>query len=194
MDQKATGTSADADGPQPRDRSPAADDADMRETSAELYAAWAQITRFLRDTKVAAEHEGLLFDAVVLQTYALAEAHAMQALDLTAPAGGIEQWGAALLSSTGRSWEHVSGGLAGAAEVAVTRNAIVHGGRLLTESSIERLKRAGSSRPWKPGDQIKLSRHATCEHRARLKSLLRCGGFGNQAGLPASVARARLTA
>jgi hypothetical protein len=53
-------------------------------------------------------------------------------------------WGARLLSTNDRDWTDVTGGLAGAVELAVVRNAIAHGSRTIHAAARARLLAAGA--------------------------------------------------
>lgn len=72
-----------------------------------------------------------LHGSVLVHSYALAESAAAEKLEDPRSFGGIEDWGARLLDANGRDWNDVKDGLAGAVEVAVTRNAFAHGSRTI---------------------------------------------------------------
>ena len=83
--------------------------------------------------------------------------------------------GARLLRLNGRDWSDVKGGLAGAVEVAVARNAFAHGARTIDASAQSRLLAAGArTRP--PGSRVTLT-YAEEKFRARLLSLLNEDGI-----------------
>ena len=126
-----------------------------------------------------------LHAAVLIQSYAVAEAAACDRLgrDQRA-AGGIEDWGQALLAANGQSWAQVHGGLAGAVEVAVARNAYAHAAHVVDARAEARLATAGSAR-WTAGARVELELTDVIEFRARIRSLLRYGGF-HQPSPPAS--------
>lgn len=118
--------------------------------------------------------------AVLIQSYAVAEAAACDRLGLDQrTAGGVEDWGRALLETNGRSWAHVHGGLAGIVEVAVARNAYAHAAHLVDAKAAARLSRAGSQR-WAAGEPVELGFADVVELRSRIRSLLRHGGFHQQ--------------
>ena len=97
-----------------------------------------------------------LHASVLLHSYALAEAAAANRLAMNSRTfGGIEEWGARLLRANGRDWINVSGGLAGAVEIAVTRNAFAHGSRTL---DVERPE-PGCSTPAPSRDMWALASH-----------------------------------
>jgi hypothetical protein len=120
----------------------------------------------------------MLHGSVLVHSYALAESAAADRLT-THPRslGGIEDWGARLLRTNDRDWTHVEGGLAGAVEVAVARNAIVHGSRTIDDAGRERLLAAGA--PVRPvGSAVTLTYAELKEFRGRLRSLLNVSGNG----------------
>jgi hypothetical protein len=109
-----------------------------------------------------------LHGSVLVHSYALAESAAASRLAIDPRSfGGIEDWGARLLSRNGRDWSDVKGGLAGPVEVAVARNAFAHGSRAVDASAQSRLLAAGArTRP--PGARVKLTYAELREFRARL--------------------------
>ena len=118
----------------------------------------------------------MLHGSVLVHSYALAESAAADrlAMDLRS-LGGIEDWGARLLSTNDRDWSEVEGGLAGAVEVAVVRNAFAHGSRTIDPSARARLLAAGArTRP--VGSVVTLPYSELKESRARLLSLLNVAG------------------
>lgn len=129
-----------------------------------------------------------LHAAVLIQSYAVAEAAACDRLKLDQrAAGGIEEWGQALLAANGRTWAHVHGDLGGAVEVAVARNAYAHAAHLVDARAEARLAKAGSVR-WTAGDLVDLPLQDVVEFRARIRSLLRHGGFHQASPPPTSTA------
>jgi hypothetical protein len=118
-----------------------------------------------------------LHGAVLVHSYALAESAAAARLAIEPRSfGGIEDWGARVLRTNGRDWSDVKGGLAGAVEVAVVRNAFAHGSRAIDASAQSRLLAAGArTRP--PGSRVTLTYAELGEFRARLLSLLNEGGI-----------------
>ena len=122
--------------------------------------------------------EMLHHGSLLVQSYALAESAAADRLETDQRRlGGIEDWGDQLLRVNGRVWTDVEGGRAGAAEVAVTRNAFVHGSRTIDAAARKRLLAAGA--PTRPiGSFVTLSYDRLHEFRDRLQSLLNLGGFG----------------
>jgi hypothetical protein len=90
--------------------------------------------------------------------------------------GGIEDWGARLLGANHRDWSKVVGGLAGAVEVAVVRNAFAHGSRTIDSSAHARLLAAGA-RPSPVGSTVSLAYSELREFRGRLLNLLNAAGI-----------------
>jgi hypothetical protein len=122
-------------------------------------------------------HLTTLYAAVLIQSYAVAEAAACDQIGIDQRgAGGIEEWGRALLAQNGRSWVDVHGGLSGIVEVAVARNAFAHAAHTVDAKAAARLSLSGSTR-WSNGDQLDLRAQDVIEFRARIRSLLRFGGF-----------------
>jgi hypothetical protein len=118
-----------------------------------------------------------LHASVLVHSYALAESAAANRLEMDPRSfGGIEDWGARLLAANGSDRTAVMGGLAGAVETAVTRNAFAHGSRTLDAAARARLLAAGAqTRP--AGSRVTLSYTELREFRARLLSLLKAGGI-----------------
>jgi hypothetical protein len=122
--------------------------------------------------------ETLLYGSVLVHSYAFAEFAAADRL-ATPPRslGGIEDWGARLLSTCDRGWTDVDGGLGGAVEVAVARNAFAHGSRTIDAAARTRLFDAGARvRP--AGSAVTLTYAELREFRNRLQSLLNASGIG----------------
>jgi hypothetical protein len=122
--------------------------------------------------------ETLLHGSVLVHSYAPAECAAADRL-ATAPRslGGIEDWGARLLNANDRDWTDVDGGLGGAVEVAVARNAFAHGSRTIDAAARTRLFAAGAHiRP--AGSAVTLTYAELREFRGRLQSLLNSSGIG----------------
>lgn len=122
--------------------------------------------------------EDLLYFIILTYSYSLCECYARVKLGLGEIArlnGGIEAWGSTLLSQTGNTWADVLGGRAGLIEVAVVRNFIAHGSRLVGQSTIDRFQTVGEPCPWQLGDAVALSYTNVEEYRSRLKSLMRMG-------------------
>lgn len=125
-----------------------------------------------------------LHAAVLIQSYAVAEAAACDRLGRDQRAvGGIEDWGQALLAANGQVWDQVHGGLAGAVEVAVARNAYAHAAHLVDAKAEARLAKAGSAR-WTAGSSVELQLADVIEFRVRIRSLLRYGGFSQPSSSP----------
>lgn len=119
-----------------------------------------------------------LHGSVLVHSYALVESAAAEKLEDPRSFGGIEDWGARLLVANGRDWDDVKDGLAGAVEVAITRNAFAHGSRTIDALARTRLLRAGArTRP--AGSRVTLTHAELREFRDRLKSLLNAGGIGH---------------
>ena len=134
---------------------------------------------------MAVQDEQTLYKSVLLHSYALAEAAALDHLHLTSRStAGIEEWGSRLLSANGRHWQDVSDGLAGAVEVAVARNACAHGNQRIDARVEARLRRAGVTK-WVAGSCVTISYEELRDYRHRLRSLLGAGGVGQQISTPA---------
>ena len=119
--------------------------------------------------------EDMLYASVLIHSYALAEAAATKRLRAKIPCS-IEDWGSRLLERNGRGWSDVLDGMPGAVEVAVLRNAFAHGNRGIRPQAGDRLLAAGSS-AIKTGNRVTLDYDQLRCYRARLRSLLHCGGF-----------------
>lgn len=125
----------------------------------------------------AVEDEDTLLGAVLIHSYAIAEAAASDRLSIPArDVGGIEDWGARLLATTGETWDSLKGGQAGAVEVAVARNAYAHGVRCIDHNSARRLRAAGLT-DVKAGDPMVLDYRKLKALRGRVRSLLGAGGI-----------------
>jgi hypothetical protein len=126
----------------------------------------------------AVQDEETLFASVLIHSYAFAQSAAGAHLGIDSYAcGGIEDWGARLLDGATRSWTDVRGGLAGAVEVAVVRNAFAHGSRTINEQAAKRLAAVGiTSRPC--GSFVNLTYVHLRGYRARLLSLLTVANIG----------------
>ena len=121
------------------------------------------------------DHE-LLHFIVLSYSYSLCERFARVSMGKSETdqlSGGIEQWGAQLLSAAGHDWEKVEGGLSAAIEVAVARNFIAHGARVIDHSITERFHRARVDCPWQEGEEMNLDYEQVERYRACLKSLMR---------------------
>ena len=124
------------------------------------------------------QDEGLLFSIVLTYSYSLCECYARVRMGLGEGdrlSGGIEAWGTDLLAQTGNNWPDVLGGRAGLIEVAVARNFIAHGSRLVGQSTIDRYSSAGESCPWVLGELLVLNYDKVELYRSRLKSLMKLG-------------------
>ena len=120
--------------------------------------------------------EEVLYASVLIHSYALAESAAMDALALARAPGGIEEWGLSLLTQANADWTCVRDGEAGAAEVAVVRNAFAHGTRRIDAAASRRLAEAGAPRR-AAGTPVALSYEDLRTYRGRLVSLLNEGGL-----------------
>ena len=115
--------------------------------------------------------------ATLVLSYALAEAAAVDRLGIDSRiVAGIEDWGGRLLRAAGKDWQCVVGGRAGAIEVGVVRNVIVHGQNVIDEKNFTRLEKGGSQ-AFALGDPVELTYDRVVAYRARLKSLLTAGGL-----------------
>jgi hypothetical protein len=119
--------------------------------------------------------EQTLYASVLIHSYALAEAAALERLRCKQPCG-IEDWGTRLLERSGHGWSDVLDGMPGAVEVAVLRNAFAHGNRGIRPHAGDRLQAAGSA-TLKVGNKVTLGYEGLRCYRSRLRSLLQCGGF-----------------
>ena len=81
-----------------------------------------------------------------------------------------------MLLSRGHDWADVLDGLTGAVEVAVVRDAFAHGTRKIDATAEARLREAGVETRL-TGDAVTINHTQLRLYRARLKSLLRVGGF-----------------
>lgn len=131
----------------------------------------------LDDHLTAIGDEEMLLASVLIHSYALAEWAAADHLGVDARSfDGIEDWGERLLTGNGLGWADVDGGLAGAVEAAVTRNAFAHAQRRIDERAAARLVAVGLQRP-AAGDRITLDYPDLRRHRKVLRSLLNQGGL-----------------
>jgi len=124
--------------------------------------------------------EQTLHASMLVHSYAIAEAAAARKLGVESRAlRGIEDWGGRLLRANGRGWESVTGGCAGAVEVAVLRNAFAHGTRTIDEFGERRLAKAGA--PVRlAGSPVTLSYAELWTSRGRLRSLLQVSAVETQ--------------
>jgi hypothetical protein len=122
--------------------------------------------------------ETLLYGSVLVHSYASAECAAADRLATPSRSlGGIEDWGTRLLNTRESDWTDVDGGLGGAVEVAVARNAFAHGSRTIDAAARTRLFDAGARmRP--AGSAVTLTYVELREFRGRLQSLLNASGIG----------------
>ena len=128
----------------------------------------------------AVSDEEMLYVAVLIHSYALAESAASAHLGADVRTiGAIEDWAPRLLAANSCAWADVKGGKGGIVEVAVVRNALAHGVRTIDAKASQRLNRAGvQGRP--AGSPIALSHTDVGDYRLRLLSLLRAGGIRRQ--------------
>lgn len=123
----------------------------------------------------ALEDEQTFYAAVLIQSYAIAQAAAADQLATDAQAlYGIERWGTELLEQAGSSWDQVRDGLAGAVETAIVRNTLAHATRSVTARAAARAQAAGVS-GMPAGTIVELDYPQLLRHRSRLLSLLRRG-------------------
>jgi hypothetical protein len=117
----------------------------------------------------------MLYASVLVHSYALAETAAAEKLGVSVRAlSAIEDWGTRLLTAAGKDWSAVKGGLRGAVEVAVVRNALAHGMRAMDAPAAKRLAAAGlTNRP--EGSAVSLSYQDLYVFRDRLLRLLKAG-------------------
>ena len=131
----------------------------------------------ISDHLAAVADEDVLYASALIHSYAIAESAACDRLGADSRnAGGIEEWGAKLLGMNHESWESVTGGLAGAVEVAVVRNAYAHGFRRIDSAAAKRLRGVGLTQP-REGDPVALDYPTLRVYRARLRDLLGAGGI-----------------
>ena len=122
--------------------------------------------------------EELLYFIVLTYSYSLCERYARIKLGIAEHdrlTGGIENWGEQLINLTGNSWSGVLGGKSGIIEVAVVRNFLAHGTKVINPATISRFSSAGVTCPWTLGENILLTYEKVEEYRSRLKSLMRYG-------------------
>ena len=81
-----------------------------------------------------------------------------------------------MLVQAGNTWRDTKGGLLGAVETAVARNAFAHGSKSLDARAVRRLADAGAAGK-RVGSAVTLTIDDLMEHRSRLKSILRAGGL-----------------
>lgn len=137
----------------------------------------------LVDHVQALDDEGTVLAAALVLSYSVAESAATDYLRLDSRRlAGIEDWGGRLLKSANADWSQVEGGLAGAVEVGVVRNLIVHGAESVDMKSHQRLAAAGCTR-FTAGAPLVLDYEAIGSYRARLRSLLMLGGLGSKASV-----------
>ncbi len=129
---------------------------------------------------LAAVHdETTLYVSALIHYYAIAEDAACRTIGVDQrKAGGIEQWGARLLEQNSKNWGDVEDGLPGAVEVAVVRNSLIHGGRVLDELGARRLTMAGALART-AGQTVTLGYDELVCFRTRLRHLLMAGGLGS---------------
>jgi len=129
---------------------------------------------------MAIQDEQTLLRSVLVHSYALAESAAMDHLDLSARSvRGVEDWGIRLLAANGLGWNDMPDGLAGVVEVAVARNACVHGNQRIDVVMERRLREAGVTK-WVSGSLMAFSYDELREYRFRLRKLLTLGGVEQQ--------------
>lgn len=133
----------------------------------------------LVDHVSALDDEGTLMAATLVLSYALAESAALERLGLESRSvAGIEDWGGRLLRASEKTWSDVPDGRAGAVEVGVVRNLVVHGQGVVDQKNFARLESAGS-KAFALGDTLELSYDRVVTYRARLRNLLTVGGLGS---------------
>lgn len=123
--------------------------------------------------------EDLLCFIVLSYSYSLCECYARVKMGLGESErlnNGIENWGTHLLAQAGNTWNNVLGGRAGLIEVAIARNFIAHGSRLVGQSTLDRYLSAKETCPWELGETLVLDYTKVEIYRSRLKSLMRLGG------------------
>ncbi|MET0813087.1 MAG: hypothetical protein ABWY03_08530 [Microbacterium sp.] len=126
----------------------------------------------------ALDDESTVLAGTFVLSYALAEAEAIAKLGLDPRTTyGVEDWGSRLLLNAGRTWSDVPDGLAGAVEVAVVRDLVVHGRTTLDAYDCARLTQAGCV-SHSVGDAVVLDYARVDEYRGRLRNLLTAGGLG----------------
>jgi hypothetical protein len=119
------------------------------------------------------QDEGLLCFVVLAYSYSLCECYARVKMGLgegNRLSGGIETWGTILLAQAGNNWADVLGGRAGLIEVAIARNFIAHGTRLVGQSTLNRYSSAGEQCPWVIGQSLVLDYVKIKLYRSRIKA------------------------
>ncbi|GLI28528.1 hypothetical protein ARHIZOSPH14_27700 [Agromyces rhizosphaerae] len=140
----------------------------------------SKVTVRVTEHLAALDDERTVLAASLVLSYALAEAAALDRLGIDSrTVAGVEDWGTRLLGHAGRDWSDVVDGLAGASEVGVVRNLVVHGQDTVDAKSHARLTKSGSE-AFQVGDRIGLSYDRVGAYRARLRSLLMVGGLGSE--------------
>ena len=89
---------------------------------------------------------------------------------------GIEDWGHRLLDAERKSWSDLGGGLGGAVEVAVVRNAFAHGTQVIDTAAEDRLAAAGVT-TLSAGTIVSLDYDRLQTYRDCLRHLLNLGGI-----------------
>ena len=139
-----------------------------------------RFTLRLEDHTAALVDESILVASALVFSYSLAESAAIERLGIESRAcSGIEDWGSRLLNAVGRDWADVEGGRAGAVEIGVVRNLLVHGTDSVDDRSVARLEAAGCTR-FASGDSLALDYAVVGEYRSRLRNLLTVGGLGDE--------------
>lgn len=92
---------------------------------------------------------------------------------------GVESWADRLIEMTGQSWEQVYGGKAGLVELAVFRNALMHGYTRVSSYLVEKArKRGGGMFPINQGSPLAMDFALLHEYRGRIRSFCRILGDG----------------
>lgn len=140
--------------------------------------------------------KGHLARMLLVHSYAIAEAFAADMLaylgDSTTNATcGIEAWSQRLIKLLKVDWSRVKDGKLGLMEVAMARNAIVHGFERYSDTEWDRSRAANVKPAWKVGDLIPLTQEDVLGLRYRLQCFLR---VLSQAVVEHDAAAARLKA
>ena len=128
----------------------------------------------------AMQDEQMLYASVLIHSYALTEFAACSHLGVDPrQCQGIEDWGGRLLRSNDSDWSTgPKGGLSGAVEVAVFRNAFAHGTRSIDAAAARRLGKVGAEAP-DPGTPVFLDYNQLRIFGGRLRGLLMAGGLAD---------------
>lgn len=139
----------------------------------------SQFSVSVSDHLQALRDDDLLWFVVLTYSYSICERHARMKLGIAQTdhiSGGIESWGGKVLDNANKTWADVLGGRAGIIEVAVARNFLAHGSRVVDTAVLNRFSSSGETSPWPLGASVTLTYDTVETYRSRLKSLMRLAG------------------